>query len=33
MKDLDFDMEQFLDAGIWGDESYSSMGFGSRMSF
>lgn len=28
MKDLDFDMEQFLDIGIWGDESYTGLGFG-----
>ncbi|KAH7091452.1 major facilitator superfamily domain-containing protein [Paraphoma chrysanthemicola] len=28
MKDLDFDMEQFFDIGIWGDETYKSMGFG-----
>jgi hypothetical protein len=28
MQDTDFDMEQFFDMGIWGDETYSSMGFG-----
>ncbi|KAH7378333.1 hypothetical protein BKA66DRAFT_421360 [Pyrenochaeta sp. MPI-SDFR-AT-0127] len=28
LKDLDFDMEQFFDIGIWGDESYVGMGFG-----
>jgi hypothetical protein len=33
MKDLDFDMEQFFDIGIWGDEGYTSMGFGGGMSF
>lgn len=27
-KDTEFDMEQFLDVGIWGDESYIGMGFG-----
>jgi hypothetical protein len=33
MKDLDFDMEQFFDTGIWGDESYTGMGFGGGMPF
>jgi hypothetical protein len=33
MKDLDFDMEQFFDVGIWGDESYTGMGFGGGMPF
>jgi hypothetical protein len=28
MQDADFDMEQFFDMGIWGDETYTSMGFG-----
>jgi hypothetical protein len=28
MKNTDFDMEQFFDMGIWGDQSYESMGFG-----
>jgi hypothetical protein len=28
MKDMDFDMEQFFDMGIWGDETYTGMGFG-----
>ncbi len=28
MKDPDFDMEQFFDLGIWGDETYVGMGFG-----
>ncbi|KAF2823162.1 hypothetical protein CC86DRAFT_329762 [Ophiobolus disseminans] len=31
MKDLDFDMEQFLDMGIWSDDTYKSMGFGGGM--
>jgi hypothetical protein len=33
MKDIDFDMEQFFDMGIWGDESYTGMGFGGGMAF
>jgi hypothetical protein len=33
MKDLDFDMEQFFDMGIWGDETYTGMGFGGGMAF
>jgi hypothetical protein len=33
LKKFDIDMEQFFDMGIWGDEAYSSMGFGSGMSF
>jgi hypothetical protein len=33
LKNVDFDMEQFFDMGIWGDEAYSSMGFGGGMSF
>lgn len=33
MKDMDFDMEQFFDMGIWGDETYNNMGFGGGMSF
>lgn len=28
LKDMDFDMEQFFDMGIWGDETYTGMGFG-----
>lgn len=28
LKSPDFDMEQFFDMGIWGDEAYSGMGFG-----
>ncbi|KAJ4992174.1 hypothetical protein SVAN01_02193 [Stagonosporopsis vannaccii] len=28
MKSADFDMEQFFDLGIWGDDAYHSMGFG-----
>lgn len=28
MKDLDFDMEQFFDMGIWDDASYNSLGLG-----
>ncbi|KAF1361651.1 hypothetical protein EJ07DRAFT_153879 [Lizonia empirigonia] len=28
MKSAEFDMEQLFDMGIWGDEAYSSMGFG-----
>jgi hypothetical protein len=28
LKDIDFDMEQFFDMGIWGDETYTGMGFG-----
>jgi hypothetical protein len=31
VKDLDVDMEQFFDMGIWGDESYNGMGFGGGM--
>jgi hypothetical protein len=31
MKDMDFDMEQFFDMGIWGDEGYNGMGFGGGM--
>jgi hypothetical protein len=31
MKSMDFDMDQFLDMGIWGDEAYNSMGFGGGM--
>lgn len=33
MKDIDFDMAQFMDMGIWGDDTYNSMGFGGGMSF
>ena len=33
LKNFDFDMEQFFDMGIWGDEAYNSMGFGSGTSF
>ncbi|KAH8727739.1 major facilitator superfamily domain-containing protein [Phaeosphaeriaceae sp. PMI808] len=28
LMDADFDMEQFFDMGLWGDESYVGMGFG-----
>lgn len=28
MLSMDFDMDQFLDIGIWGSESYEGMGFG-----
>ena len=28
LKDLDIDMEQFFDMGIWNEESYLGMGFG-----
>jgi hypothetical protein len=28
-KSMDFDMEQIFDMGIWGDEAYNGMGFGS----
>lgn len=28
LKDVDLDMEQFFDIGLWGDESYVGMGFG-----
>ncbi|KAH5062444.1 hypothetical protein HBI24_136280 [Parastagonospora nodorum] len=28
LKDTDFDMEQFFDMGIWGDDVYTGMGFG-----
>jgi hypothetical protein len=34
MRNMDFDMDQFLDMGIWGSESYDGMGFGgSGMQF
>lgn len=34
MKSADFDMEQFFDMGIWGNDAYSGMGFGGGgMSF
>ncbi|KAF9696654.1 hypothetical protein EKO04_005673 [Ascochyta lentis] len=34
MKSADFDMEQFFELGIWGDEAYKGMSFGgSGMSF
>jgi hypothetical protein len=33
LKDADFDMEQFFDMGIWGDESYTSLGFGGGTAF
>lgn len=34
MRSVDFDMEQFFDMGIWGDEAYHGMGFGGGgMSF
>ena len=28
MRNMDFDMDQFFDMGIWGSESYEGMGFG-----
>jgi len=28
MRNVNFDMDQFLDMGIWGSESYDGMGFG-----
>lgn len=28
MREMDFDMDQFLDMGIWGSDSYEGMGFG-----
>lgn len=28
MKSADFDMEQFFDIGLWGDDAYHGMGFG-----
>ncbi|KAF1838223.1 hypothetical protein BDW02DRAFT_565259 [Decorospora gaudefroyi] len=33
MKDADFDMEMVFDMGIWGDESYSGLGFGGGAPF
>jgi hypothetical protein len=33
MKDLEFDMDQVFDMGIWGDESYTGMGCGGGMAF
>ncbi|KAH7115874.1 hypothetical protein B0J11DRAFT_538676 [Dendryphion nanum] len=30
MRESDFDMDQFLDMGIWGNESYEGMGFGQQ---
>jgi hypothetical protein len=34
MRSMDFDMDQFLDIGIWGSETYEGMGFGGGgMSF
>ena len=30
MKSADFDMEQFFDMGIWGDEAYQGLGFWRR---
>lgn len=34
MRSMDFDMEQFLDIGIWGSETYEGMGFGGgKMGF
>jgi hypothetical protein len=33
MGNADFDMELFYDMGIWGDEGYTSMGFGNGASF
>ncbi|KAL5376820.1 hypothetical protein DPSP01_010231 [Paraphaeosphaeria sporulosa] len=31
MRDMDFEMDRFFDAGLWGDETYHSMGFGGGM--
>ena len=31
MSDPNFDMDKFLDWGLWGDESYTGMGFGGGM--
>jgi hypothetical protein len=28
MRDMDFDMDQFMGMGIWGSESYEDLGFG-----
>jgi hypothetical protein len=28
VKDTDFDMEQFFDMGIWGNETYTGLGYG-----
>ena len=28
MQDLNFDMDQFLDMGVWGSDSYEGLGFG-----
>lgn len=33
MRDMDLNMDQFLDMGIWGHESYEGMGFGGSMPF
>lgn len=33
LKDLDFDMEHFFDMGLWGDETYTSFGFGNHRPF
>jgi hypothetical protein len=33
LKDTDIDMEQFLDMGIWSDDTYNGMGFGGGVSF
>lgn len=32
MRDVDFDMDQFLDMGIWGSDGYEGMGFGGNKS-
>ncbi|KAF2439044.1 hypothetical protein P171DRAFT_458217 [Karstenula rhodostoma CBS 690.94] len=31
MRDADFDMDRFFDAGLWGDETYLNLGFGGGM--
>lgn len=33
VKNTDFDMDQFFDIGLWGDEAYNGMGFGGNMPF
>jgi hypothetical protein len=33
LSEADFDMDKFFDMGIWGDEGYTGMGFGSGMQF
>jgi hypothetical protein len=33
LNEADYDMDKFFDIGIWGDESYTGMGFGGGMQF